>query len=89
MLPRCEQSASRDGLPGRREGPIPRALELSSVLPRELISVVFCPCCHPREKEPELMALLGAEQGKPWDLTLDLTESWTIRAQALAINQLE
>lgn len=69
MLPRCQLSASRDGLPGRREGPIPRAPEPRSVLPRELISVVFCSCCHPREKEPELMALLDAEQCKPWDLT--------------------
>ena len=65
MLPRCEQSASWDGLSGRRGGPSPEP-RAETVLLGDLISVVFYSCCHPREKDPELMALLGAERAKPW-----------------------
>lgn len=74
VLPRCEQSASLDGLSGGGKV-CPRALKVSSALPRDLILVGFGFCCNPIEKEPEIMALLGAEQndksGKLWGSTLD------------------
>lgn len=65
MLPRCEESASK-GWPLWKEGRlVPRVPEPSSVLPGDLISVVFYSCCHLREKTPKLMVLLGTEQAEP------------------------
>lgn len=60
MLLGCEQSASQDGLSGRREGWSPEDLSQALCCRETLFYLCFLFLLLPREKDPELMALLGA-----------------------------
>lgn len=48
--------------PWQEERPVPRASEVSWVLPRDFIFVVFCLCHHPRERDKEIIASFIGDQ---------------------------